>query len=210
MLPMRRLILLLMMASLVTACKKDQFLYDSSSRLSISTDSLSFDTVFTSLGSKTQSFKVFNLNDQKLMINSIRLMGGANSAYKININGQSGFAQEQVELASGDSLYVFVQVTIDPTNDKNPFIVQDSIEMTCNGSVSRVQLKAYGQNAHFLHNRKVTADETWMNDLPYIIIGELQVAKSATLSIEPGARIYCHANAAFRVSGTLKAIGGFP
>jgi len=204
---MRRLIILMFLAAFATACKKDQFLYDSSARLTTSADTVNFDTVFTRSGSITQSFKVFNLNDQKLMISSIRLVGGANSAYKININGQAGFEQQQLELAGGDSLYVFVQVTIDPTNEKNPFVVQDSIEINCNGSSSRVQLKAYGQNAHYLENRKIESDETWINDLPYIITGELLVTESATLTIEPGARIYSHANAAIRVNGTLKAIG---
>src|SRR6476620_8334699 len=204
---MNRLILFLILASFATGCKKDQFIYDSSAYTTLSADNVRFDTVFSSAGSITKSLKIFNLNDQKLLINTIQLAGGPRSPFKININRQPGIQQLQIELPAGDSIYVFVQVTIDPTNDRNPFIVSDSIQISCNGNVQWIQLEAYGQNAHFLNNYSITTNESWLNDLPYIISGELNVEESGSLTIQKGVRVYAHSNAAIRVHGSLSVMG---
>jgi hypothetical protein len=69
-----------------TSCKKDSFITSENASISFSANSLHFDTVFTSVGSVTQSLKVFNLNDQKLRLSKIELAGGVSSAFKINVN----------------------------------------------------------------------------------------------------------------------------
>ena len=46
--------------------------------------------------------------------------------------------------------------------------------------------------------------------MPYVIIGGVQVDRNITLNLEPGTRIYLHADAPFLVDGTLKAIGTRP
>ena len=66
------------------ACKKESFITSPDARVTITADSLKYDTVFTTTGSVTQSFKIINENDQKLRISSLKLMGGNSSAYKIN------------------------------------------------------------------------------------------------------------------------------
>ena len=95
----------------VCSCKKDGFIKDSSAQINISTDTLKFDTVFTSTGSYTQSFKIKNPNDQKLLISSIQLMGGEQSSFHLNINGYLGSERNDIEIAAFDSIYVFVMVT---------------------------------------------------------------------------------------------------
>ena len=42
-------------------------------RLSFSVDTLSFDTVFTTIGSATKEFMIYNRNDQPLLISEIML-----------------------------------------------------------------------------------------------------------------------------------------
>jgi hypothetical protein len=204
---MNRLILLLAIVSFAFGCNKDQFINDGNSSMTLSSDSIRFDTVFTSVGSITKSIKIFNLNDQMLLISSIRLAGGSNSAFNININGQASTQEQQIELPPGDSIYVFVRVSIDPSNATNPFIVSDSIEISCNGNLQWVQLEAYGQNAHFLNNHSVTSDENWVNDLPYVVSGSLNVQENVSLTIHKGVRIYMHGNASIRVQGSLSILG---
>ena len=70
-----------------------------------------------------------------------------------------------------------------------------------------VQLEAWGQNAHFFRDKKITANETWNNDLPYVILGSLIVDPSKTLTINKGCRIYVHADAPIIVDGTLEVNG---
>ncbi|HAI84824.1 MAG TPA: hypothetical protein DCL43_14260, partial [Chitinophagaceae bacterium] len=60
------------------ACTKNNFITSADALLRANIDTLSFDTVFTSTGSVTKSFKIFNLNDQKLRLSSVTLGGGTN------------------------------------------------------------------------------------------------------------------------------------
>jgi hypothetical protein len=65
-------LLLIVMVQFFSSCKKDTFLMNGGT-LSFSTDTLKFDTVFTSLGSVTRSFKIYNTNNKRVKINQIKL-----------------------------------------------------------------------------------------------------------------------------------------
>ena len=80
-------------------------------------------------------------------------MGGSSSAYKMNVDGTSGTQFNNIEIEANDSLYVFVQVNINPNANNLPFIVRDSIQISYNGNNRLVQLEAWGQNAHFFRNK---------------------------------------------------------
>jgi hypothetical protein len=188
---------------LLLSCSKSGFNTSPDARINFSTDTLRFDTVFTSVGSVTQSFKIINDNDQKLKLSSVRLMGGNSSAYRINIDGAAVSEANNIELAANDSLYVFVQVTVDPTGANLPFIIRDSIQVVFNGNERFVQLQSWGQNAHFLRNTTVTANETWTNDLPYVVQGFLYVNEGVSLTLNKGCRVYLHADAPVIVEGSL-------
>lgn len=60
----------------LTACKKDQFITTSGAGLEFSLDTLTFDTVFTNLGTATRRFKVYNPHNQIIRINNVFLGGG--------------------------------------------------------------------------------------------------------------------------------------
>lgn len=189
------------------ACKKDSFITSPDAQVTITVDSLKYDTVFTTAGSITQSFKIINENNQKLRISSVQLMGGNSSAYKINVDGYVGPQVNDVEIAADDSVYVFVSVKIDQSANNLPFIVRDSIKINFNGTDRWVQLEAWGQNAHFFRNKKISADETWTNDLPYVILGSLVVDPGKVLMIEKGCRIFVHADAPIVVNGSIQVNG---
>src|SRR5207344_1994342 len=83
----------------------------------------------------------------------------------------------------------------------------DSIQIVYNDNDRFVQLESWGQNAHFLRNRTLTGNVTWKNDLPYVILGGLQIDTTASLTIDRGCRIYLHADAPIIVDGTLEVLG---
>jgi hypothetical protein len=199
--------IVLLVLLLIIACRKESYTTDAAARLSVSADTLHFDTVFTTTGSVTQTLKIFNTNPESIRIASIRLAGGAASPFKINVNGTAGPVLENLELAAGDSAYVFVTVTIKPTSATTPFVVQDSIAIAYNGNTKQVQLQAYGQNAHFLRHHTISGTEVWKADLPYVLLDTLTVAAGAHLTIKEGCRIYAHADAPFVVSGQLTVQG---
>ncbi|HEX5654333.1 MAG TPA: choice-of-anchor Q domain-containing protein [Chitinophagaceae bacterium] len=201
------LILLSSCILFIQSCRKESFITSPDARVTITVDTLKYDTVFTSAGSITQSFKVINENDRKLRISSVKLMGGNSSVYKINVDGSMGPEVNDLEIEARDSLYVFAQVNVNPNSGNLPFIIRDSIEITYNGRSKLVQLEAWGQNAHFLRDKQVLTDETWNNDLPYVILGYLYIDTNRTLTINKGCRIYVHADAPIIVDGTLRVNG---
>ncbi|HMO61325.1 MAG TPA: hypothetical protein PKC39_00780 [Ferruginibacter sp.] len=205
----RFIVLLCSIGMLFCSCKKDSFITSPDARLVLSADTLKYDTVFASIGSITQAFKINNANNRKLLINTVKLMGGAASEYNINVNGIAARQVNDIEVAANDSIYVFVTVNINPTAAALPFIVRDSIEITYNGNTRYVQLEAFGQNAHFLRNKVIESNTTWVNDLPYVILGGIQIDTGITLTINPGCKIYCNASAPVLVDGTLIVNGTF-
>ncbi len=188
---------------LLLSCKKESFITSAEARLSLTADTLKYDTVFTTTGSITKSFKIINENSQKLRLSKVKLMGGSTSAYKININGSPITETTNIEIEANDSIYVFVSVTINPSTANLPFIINDSILINYNGNNRYVQLQAYGQNAVFLTNKVISGNVTWTNILPYVILKSIRIDTTATLTIQPGCKIYSHADAPFIVDGTL-------
>lgn len=179
--------------------------------MSFSQDSILFDTVFTKIGSTTKLFRVHNRNNGKVNISSIRLARGSASYYRLNVDGVPGKSFSNIEIAAGDSMYIFVEVTIDPTNQSNPFIYRDSILFDLNGNEQHFDLVAFGQNAYYhMPNQKIIfsnssaleysldtnivgpASVTWKNDKPHLIYGYLVVDSLHHLTIPPNTKIYVH------------------
>lgn len=200
-----RLLVFLLPLLLVFACKKDPILTDSSAKLEFSADSVLFDTVFTTIGSTTRQFKIYNRNKQALKISSISLANGTKSIFRLNINGTPGAVLKDVEINAKDSLFIFVEVTVNPTTGANPFIVKDSVVFETNGNKQDVDLIAWGQNAHYikpnvfpkngLPNYSVLGcDTTWTDNLPHVVYGYAVVDSGCKLTIKEGTKIYFHKN----------------
>ncbi len=207
MMPLKNLLLAAAFIFFLISCRKEHFTTDAAVQLSTTVDSLHFDTVFTTTGSVSQYFKIVNGNNKGIRLSSVRLAGGASSPFKMNVDGIAGSQTSGVEVLANDSVYVYVTISINPSAQNLPFIVRDSIEITYNGNRKWVQLNAFGQNAHFFRNRKITGNEVWNADLPYVILGGLTVDTTATLTINKGCKIYLHADAPFIVNGSLQVVG---
>lgn len=202
-----QILVFILTTAIISSCKKDSFITSSDARLSLSEDTLHFDTVFATLGSTTQFLKIFNNNDQKLKISSIQLMGGTASFFKLNVDGTPGTTFNNIEIEANDSIYLFATVRIDPNSNTLPFLVQDSVKIDFNGNTEWLQLDAFGKNANFMRDVVVTKDSTITNQLPVVILGSLYVQPNATLTITKGTQIFIHAAAPIIVDGSIKAIG---
>ncbi|MHA4843335.1 choice-of-anchor Q domain-containing protein [Flavitalea antarctica] len=198
--------LIIFVALLVCSCKKEGFITSPDAQISFSADTLYYDTVFTSVGSVTKFVRIFNNNDQKLLLSAVELAGGASSPFRINVDGIAGNASG-IEILPNDSLYVFVSVQVNPNTQNLPFILRDSLRVSYNGNEKFVQLQAWGQNAVFLKNYTVTGNETWTNEKPFVILDRLLVDKNAKLTIGKGTKLYFHADAPLLVDGTLHVKG---
>lgn len=192
-----------------TSCEKVDFSSDSSLVLNFSADTVMFDTVFTTIGSATKRFKVYNRNGYDLKISSIKLIGGAPSNFKINVDGVAANNVEDIVIRKNDSLFVFVQVTVDPTNQNSPLLIADSIVFETNGNIQDVNLLAWGQDVHLIKSDTIKINTTFLADKPYLIYNYLLVNPNRVLSIEAGAKLYFQNNAHLIVQGTLEVNGEF-
>jgi len=166
-------------------CKReeDDITSDPNAKLTFSTDTVMFDTVFTTLGSVTKRFKVFNLNDKSVTISSIMLSRGTSSPFRINIDGESSTKIENYTVLPKDSFYVFVEVTIDPNSQNLPFIVRDSIVFITNNNFQDIKLISWGQNAHYFKNEIIPCNALWTNELPYVIFDSILIDSSKFLEL---------------------------
>ncbi len=190
----------------IISCQKEKYITSGDFKLQFSTDTVSFDTIFSSIGSTTEWLKVKNPSKYSVSISKIYLAGGADSPFRLNINGVDGVEDKDVKISSGDSIFIFVEVTIDPTGQNNPMIVKDSIVFELNGNIQDVKLVAFGQDFH-LFKGDVLATQRWQNDKPYLIYNSVWVDTLKTLSIDPGCRIYFHKGSSLFVKGTLNVHG---
>ncbi|MEJ2595517.1 MAG: hypothetical protein P8100_10425 [bacterium] len=213
----------LLMAMALFSCRKDLTVDDDPSvKLEFSNDSVIFDTVFTSLGSVTKTLMVYNNSKNRVKISNLKLGGGGNSFYRLNIDGQPGDAFSDIEINGGDSIYIFTRVTIDPNNLSNPFVVEDSIMFLTNGNEQKVKLVAWGQNANYIladtytpgfPPYKIVADSlettVWTSGKPYVIYGYAVINSYGELRIEEGTHVYFHKDGGLwaYVDGMLKVNG---
>lgn len=177
-------------------------------RLSFSTDTLSFDTVFTTIGSATKQFMVYNRNDQPLNIERVIQASPATSGFRINVDGRKGNNFDNVRIAGKDSLYIFVEVTVNPNGKDQPLLIQDSIVFLFNGVKQSVLLEACGQDVYLIKGGKVLTEDTKLTaERPYLIYDSLTIDKGVTIEIEKGAGFYMHDKAKIISKGTIIANG---
>ena len=149
--------------------------------------------------------------------------------------GAIGKSYSNVELLAKDSLFIFIEVTADITS-ANPtdFLYTDQIEFTnVVGAPQTVDLVTLIQDAIFIYPDKpldtgiietlslsgettnIKGHElsgsqlTFSKDKPYVIYGYALVPNGQTLNINPGAKVYFHANSGIIIDkqGTLNING---
>lgn len=195
-------LILLLFSIICYACRKESFYIDGTASIAPSADTLLFDTVFTTVGSATRSLKIYNYESQPVLL-KIHLEQSGNKFFRINVDGYQGPYIESVEIGAKDSIYIFVEVTVDPDMpvSVSPFIVEDKIIITQGDQNINIVLLAYGQNANYIPgvNRKGAISllscelnsVLWDDPKPYVIYGILLI-DSCRLEIPEGARLFIH------------------
>ena len=187
-----------------SSCKKNQI--STGSNFGFSQDSIVFDTVFTTIGSTTRNFKIYNQESFTLKFDEIRLMGGTTSPFRFNFDGIPGVVHENIEILPNDSLFGFVDVTLDVNGSNLPMVVTDSIRFRSGTTDKYMILAVWGQDIYY-HYRDVS-EGVWPNDKPHLVYDYTAVDEDKTLTIQAGTTVYFHRNARFLVyRGTLNIQG---
>lgn len=193
--------------SLMTvSCIEDGFSTSPADVLTFSRDTVSFDTVFTDLGTPTARLVVKNTAKKGVKISSIRFKN-PDTRFSLNVDGTSGREFSDIEIRGRDSIYVFIECYIPSTADNEPSLVEDALEFVTNGVTQDVVVEAYGQNVTRLRNTRISSDMIMTAERPYVIFDSLTVESGSCLTIEPGARLLFHDGAKLVVEGTLQALG---
>jgi hypothetical protein len=151
------LIICLSLIITTNSCRKDLDFGPSSGNLEFSKDTVYLDTVFTNIGSSTYNLKVYNRSNNDISIPSIRLALGEASEYRLNVDGMPGKAFENVEILAKDSMYVFIETTIDINNLPNTngeFLYTDKIEFDSGANFQSVELVTLVKDAVFIYPDK--------------------------------------------------------
>jgi hypothetical protein len=127
---MRFLYLIIFIASVVSCTPQNEVFETSftNNPLVFSTDTILFDTLIsTGKVSVSKRLLVYNKSSKAININKITIGNKSLSPFSVYVNGRKGVEFSDVELLGNDSLLVLVNVTLNPVNSDNIFIVTDSI-----------------------------------------------------------------------------------
>lgn len=215
------LFILLVSGLLTNSCRKDPLDTDPTAKLLFSRDTVTFDTVFTTVGSTYRRFKAFNTSSQTVRISSIKLAGGANSQFTLNVDGLPGREFSDVDIRGGDSLWMFAEVNVDPTSQNSPMLILDSILFETNGNRQTIILQAVGQDVYLHYPTNVSSNgvgysyfncnDVWTNDKPHLVFGLAIIPQNCSLTMQAGTRVHMHkgaviaadSNATLQIQGTF-------
>ncbi|MCL1821577.1 MAG: hypothetical protein FWG22_02010, partial [Prolixibacteraceae bacterium] len=203
----RQILAVVFAFAVLISCEDEKYMNSPDARLYFSADTIMFDTVFTTIGSTTRILKIFNPYHEKVLISNVRVATGETSNFRLNVNGLSGNEAYDVGIPANDSIFVFVEVTVDPNGGGLPMVVEDSIEFIINENRQVIPMVAWGQDFHLVKRATIKEDTRWSNDKPYLVYDYVFVDSTAVLTIEPGTKIHFHKDAEMHIPGKIIADG---
>ncbi|TRX37218.1 hypothetical protein FNW52_04440 [Flavobacterium sp. ZT3R18] len=213
------------------SCRSDFETVSSTGNLTFSKDTVYLDTVFTNLSSSTYTLKVYNHSKNDINIPTIKFNKGLNSKYRMTVDGAQGNKGKlfkNITLLAKDSLYIFIETTVESNNTTpTEFLYTDQIEFDGGANLQKVELVTLVQDAILLYPNR-NADGTtetlpidgkkidgfyldkndpihgnelhFTNKKAYVIYGYAAVPEAETVTFDPGARVYFHATSGLIVS----------
>jgi len=213
-----------------SSCRNDFESEPSSGNLEFSKDTVFLDTIFSNIGSSTYNLKVYNKSNKDINIPTIRLGDGESSNYRLNVDGIPGRSFENINVLAKDSIFIFIETTVDASNTvNNSILYTDQILFDTGTNEQKVELVTLVKDAVFLFPEQFgdgttetlnlgmdseggdiliegffldDSELTFTNEKPYVIYGYAAVPPGKTLNVEAGARIHFHANSGILVANT--------
>lgn len=187
-----------------TSCRKNLNLKNTTDKLSLSADTLVFDTLFTTYNSPTARLYVRNRTTGRLDIDFMGIEN-PNTDFSLIIDGVQSNQVKNYSLAAGDSLLIFASYKTKTQTSQN-YLAEEVITLKANGHVQQVVMKCFSVNGIMLYT-SLPSPNYVMQDTAYIIRDTLSIAEGQTLTITNKARLYFDNGAAILVRGTLKVQG---
>lgn len=210
------------LACSLSSCEKEERFDAELAALQFSSDTMAFDTVFTQMGTTTRQLRVYNRGSETVRFDAVTLEGGYASRFRLNVDGDTSMVARNIEIAAGDSIFIFVRANIRPNEATEPFLIEDALLFCLGDHQRRLPLTAYGRNAVYHHPTDTLHDagggilpysvidcENWRHDLPHVILGYAVVDSRQTLRLREGDELYFYSDAVLWVydSGSLDVRG---
>ncbi|WBX72077.1 hypothetical protein [Tenacibaculum retecalamus] len=214
----------------ISSCRKDFNTVPNFGKLEFSKDTIFLDTVFSNIGSATYNLKVYNRSNKPITIPEIKLENGNNSNYRLNVDGIPGKNFNDIDILANDSIYVFIETTIDFNTTSDP-LYTDKLLFDNGNKQQNVDLITLVQDATFIFPSKnsmgietltidgkdskiqgrflTDAELTFTDEKPYVIYGYAAIPSDKKLTINAGAKIHFHKNSGLIVDtkGSLEVNG---
>ena len=207
---MKRLLYILLPLLFMACAEDEDWTTDASMKLTFSSDSISFDTLISTVPSSTKTLTLYNYNKKGIRLNRAYLGKGSESCFRVNVDGQhlTNGAGEDFQVPHRDSIVVRIEVTPPMTRQDEPVEIEDDLYFLLeSGVLQRVHLTAGAQDAIFLKAHVIQADTLISSPKPIVIYDSLVVTPDAVLRISAGTRLLFHDGAGLEVYGRVEAQG---
>ena len=217
----RPILALLILSCLIGfSCRKDFDFETSQGQLLFSKDTVFLDTIFTGISSSTYSLKVYNPTDTDLRIPFVGLIEGESSGYRLNVDGLAGKEFQDVPILAKDSLYVFIETTLDISAlNQDQFLYTDILRFGSGSGTQEIPLVTLVRDAVFLYpatlpdgsketinlgfnpdGSEIVVQGFYLqpeqlsltNEKPYVVYGYAAVPEGQTMQMDPGTRVHFH------------------
>ena len=214
---MKRLFYILMsVAAVMMSCSDDDsFSTSRTNLLSLGCDTLSLDTIFSTVPTRTYGFWVHNNSSDGVRISQTRLERGNQTGFRVNVDGiyldnSTGSQAQDIEVRKGDSIRVFVELTSQINGSDTPQLVEDNLLFHLESGVEqKVNLRAWSWDAILCDSLWIDNDTTISSTKPVVVRKGIRVDSAATLTILQPTVMYFSSTAGIDVYGSLH-IAGLP
>ena len=169
----------------------------------VSADTLDVGMLLAGNSSQTYGLKLYNRNSGEIRLSSIVLRNAGTSGFRMNVDGMNGSSftnPDLLRIASGDSLFLFVEATFEARSGRSH---TDYIDVTCNGKTQSIVLKGECRDVEIWRTKTIDADVRVFSGSEIQIYDSLVVAEGAKLILEDSVVLYLHDKADIHLYGTL-------
>lgn len=204
----RTFLFLTFIIALVACSDNDSFTTSPNALLTFSKDSLKMDTVFSTVGSRTYDFWVYNFSSDGIRVQSVRLKQGNQTGFRANVDGfyldnSYGSVVTDLEICKNDSIRVFVELTPPENGQTDPQVIEDQLVFKLESGVEQVvNLRAFSWDAIEMRDVVISSDSIIESQRPIVVYGGIKVDSAVTLTIK-NTTLYFHDGKGIDVYGRL-------
>lgn len=212
---MKRLFYIILAAGVIfSSCSDDDsFSTSRANLLSFGCDTLSLDTVFSTVPTRTYSFWAYNNSSDGLRVSQVRLEHGNQTGFRVNVDGiyldnSIGSQARDIEVRKGDSIRVFVELTSSVNGSDAPQLVDDNLAFRLESGVEqKVNLRAWSWDAVLYDSLIVNENTAISSTQPIVVRKGVRIGESATLTLSSPTVMCFGSTAGVDVYGRLNIEG---